>query len=461
MNQELWQSPLQTRYASKEMLNLFSDNTKYSIWRDLWIALAKAEQKIGLEITNEQIQDLEKNKSIIDYKRVEVLENDLKHDVMAHLHAYGELCPKAKGILHLGATSAYIVDNQDIIQLKKGLNIVQKKLGVLIELLKSFALTYKDLECLAYTHFQPAQPTTVGKRATLWLQDFVLDYEDLIFRKQKLHFLGLKGATGSQRSFLSLLGEDSQKVKTLEDLVAKELGFDNIIAVSGQTYTRKQDVQVLNVLNGIAISAHKCATDLRLLAHLKEIEEPFKKSQVGSSAMPHKQNPILSERVCSIARFNLSLSENATYTAALQWLERTLDDSANRRLTLPQAFLSIDALLELMIEIFRGIRVNENVIKQHLNEETPFLLSEEILMLGAKKGIDRQLLHEKLRQHCQTALYEIKVLQKPNNLLELIHKDPMFEPMKDSFATLLLKRLSGRSSEQVEEFIESIKGIPC
>jgi adenylosuccinate lyase len=345
--------------------------------------------------------------------------------------------------------------------MKRGLLIIKKKLYDFIELLSKFALKYKSLECLSYTHLQPAQPTTVGKRACLWLQDFVMDFQDISFRQENLSFLGLKGATGTQRSFLKLLDEDSSKVKQLELLVANEMNFDKTIPISGQTYTRKQDVQVLSALNGIAISAHKCATDLRLLAHLKELEEPFKKSQVGSSAMPHKQNPILSERICSISRFNLSLTENASYTAALQWLERTLDDSANRRLTLPQSFLSIDSILDLLLEIFKGITVNEKIITQHLEEEKPFLLSEEILMLGAKKGIDRQLLHEKLRSHCQSALYEIKVLQKPNNLLELIQKDPMFEPIKDSFTSLEFSPLCGRSIEQVEEFIESIKGLSC
>ena len=344
MNYHTYESPFKTRYASKEMLEVFSDDSKYKIWRDLWIALAKAEKKIGLPILDEQIEELESNKYTIDYKRVAALEQDLKHDVMAHVHAFAELCPKAKGIIHLGATSAYIVDNQDIIQMKRGLLIIKKKLYDFIDLLSQFALKYKGLECLSYTHLQPAQPTTVGKRACLWLQDFVMDFQDISFRQENLSFLGLKGATGTQRSFLKLLDEDSSKVKHLELLVAREMNFDKTIPISGQTYTRKQDVQVLSALNGIAISAHKCATDLRLLAHLKEVEEPFKKSQVGSSAMPHKQNPILSERVCSLSRFNLSLTENASYTAALQWLERTLDDSANRRLTIPQAFLSIDSI---------------------------------------------------------------------------------------------------------------------
>lgn len=462
MNRDLFKSPLESRYASKEMLSLFSDQFKYITWRRLWLALAKGEKALGLPIINDQIKEIEKNLEKINFENVEKHEKKLKHDVMAHLHAFAEQCPKAGSILHLGATSAYVTDNADIIQVKEALKLVEKKLIDFIKLLKAFALKNKDLACLSYTHFQPAQPTTLGKRACLWLQDFILDLEDLRYRLNNLSFLGLKGASGTQSSFLNLLEGDSLKVKKLEKSIGKEMGFSKIIPISGQTYTRKQDVQFINVLAGIAISAHKCATDLRLLAHLREVAEPFGKEQVGSSAMPHKQNPILAERICALSRFVIALSENPSYTAATQWLERTLDDSANRRLVIPEAFLTIDAVLELGIELFSKIQVYPKIIEKHLKDELPFLLTEEILMEASKRGKDRQKLHERLRKHSQDAFHAINVEGKPNNLLDLIRKDPMFKEIKEEVVTLAqITHFSGRASEQVEEFTQSIEGLLC
>ncbi|MDR3624119.1 MAG: adenylosuccinate lyase [Chlamydiales bacterium] len=456
MTKHVYESPLKLRYASDEMLYLFSKHSKYTTWRRLWIALAKAEKHIGLNITKEQIDELENAIHSIDYEAVKTHEELTQHDVMAHLYAYGDICPLAKPILHLGATSAFITDNADLLLIKQAFSLLETKLKALCKSLAAFSKQYKATICLSYTHLQPATPTTVGKRAALWLQDFLFDMQDLAYRQSTLSFLGLKGATGTQSSFLSLVKGDSQKVQELENFIAKELGFSKVLPLSGQTYTRKQDVHILNVLSGIAITAHKCANDLRLLAHLKEIEEPFESAQVGSSAMPHKRNPILMERICSLSRFVIALSENPSYTAATQWLERSLDDSANRRLVLPEAFLTADAILNLMLHCFNNLSVYPKIIEAHIKEELPFLLTEEILMVATKKGGDRQLLHEALRRHCQTVSYQIKVEGKSNNLLELISNDPIFNLSKDELDKLSdIKKLSGRAEEQVDEFLKN------
>lgn len=455
MSADLYQSPFSERYASREMAALFSPTSKYTIWRQLWLALARAEMKLGLPITQKQIDQLQAHLSSINFERVAHFEKLTEHDVMAHLHAYAELCPEAKPILHLGATSCYITDNCDLIQMQRAMQILKSKLLLLIKQLSDFARKYRNMPCLAYTHLQAAQPTTVGKRASLWLQDFLSDYEELLFRQDRLQFLGLKGTTGTQASFLTLFNGDDKKVKQLEDSVAEELGFTAIFAVTGQTYPRKQDSQVVHFLAGMAISAHKFATDLRLLCHLKEIEEPFSATQVGSSAMPYKRNPIKAERVCSLSRFLVSLAQNADYTAATQWLERSLDDSANRRITLPEAFLCADAILELLLGLTKGLVVNPKMIERHLNEELPFLISEEILMAGVKKGGDRQLLHEKLREHASEASQNIKLEGKENDFCERILADSLFQLSSEEISSLLHPaRLIGRAPQQTEEFLD-------
>lgn len=448
-------NPLEQRYASVEMCTLFSSEHKYLLWRRLWLALAKAEQTTGLPISNEQIEELSKNLEQIDLSAVKKYEKQFRHDVMAHLYAFGELCPKAKGILHLGATSAFITDNADLLQQKEALNLLLYKLVQLIRTLSSFASSHASLPCLGYTHFQPAQPTTVGKRACLWLQDFLLDIYELRNRLEQLRFLGVKGATGTQASFLDLFNGDHGKVKKLDSLLAEELGFTGVWRISGQTYTRKQDMLVGDTLCGIASSCHKMANDLRLLAHLQEIEEPFKETQVGSSAMPYKRNPILSERICSLARYLLSLGENPRYTAALQWLERSLDDSANRRLWVPQAFLCCDALLNLCIFVVKGSVVYPKVIQRHLDEELPFLAMETILMHSVQKGGDRQVVHEALREQAQKARQIMKESGESVTLLERLKSDkriPLNEPELEKL--LDAKAFTGRAAEQVSEFLQ-------
>lgn len=461
MNRDLYENPLKSRYATQEMLYIFSDRFKFTSWRRLWISLAKAEKEMGLDIHEDQIAELEKAQYSIDFDLVESFENELQHDVMAHLHAFAKQCPNAKKILHLGATSAFVVDNTDMIQIKEAMLLIKQKLKTFLLLLKDFALKYKSLECLAYTHFQPATPTTVGKRAAMWLQDFVIDYEELKYRLDHLYFLGIKGATGTQSSFVNLFEGDFQKVEALETLIAKDFSFTKVLAISGQTYTRKLDNLILNFLGSLAASASKLAVDIRLLAHLKEIEEPFGQKQVGSSAMPHKQNPIYSERICSLARFAISLTENGYHTFATQWLERSLDDSANKRLSIPQAFLAVDSILELLIKIFENIRVHPVVIAENLEKEKIYLLSEEILMLGCKFGLDRNHLHERLREHCSVALHSLKSGEKKEHLLDLLKGDPMFDPLKTSLPSIFNKKLYGRAEEQVTQYINSIQGILC
>lgn len=449
-----YQTPLGARYASKEMSYLFSSQFKHRTWRHLWVALAKAEKKLGLPISKEQIEEMQRHIDDIDFAKVAEYEKTLRHDVMAHIHAYGEQCPMAKGIIHLGATSSYVTDNTDLIQMQQGLKLLQSKCIQVLRNLAGFAEKYADLPCLSYTHFQAAQPTTVGKRACLWIQDLLLDFHDLTARLEDFRFLGVKGATGTQASFFALFENNSEKVHQLETLVAAEMGWAHLFPVASQTYPRKQDMRLLSVLCGLGASAHKFATDIRLLAHDKEIEEPFAQKQIGSSAMPYKRNPMRCERLCALARFLMSLNENPAYTAATQWLERSLDDSANRRLALSEAFLTADAILNLLIDVTAGLVVYPQVIRKHLDEELPFLATENILMAAVKKGKDRQQVHEHLRTHSQAAAQKIKEKGESNDLLERIGQDSAFGLSENELAALLQpKHFIGRAAEQTEEFL--------
>ncbi len=450
----IYESPLATRYASREISFLFSAEFKYVTWRRLWIALAKAEKALGLSITEEQIQELHEKLHQIDYTKAEEYEKQFRHDVMAHIHAYGDLCPKAKGIIHWGATSCFVTDNTDLIQMHEGLKILQAKLVQLIRQLSAFAEKNAKLPCLSYTHFQPAQPTSVGKRACLWIQDFLLDFKDLEKLQETFSFLGAKGATGTQASFLLLFEGDHEKVKKLDRLVAQEMGFSKLFAISGQTYTRKQDMRIFTFLSGLAASAHKLATDIRLLAHLNELDEAFESKQVGSSAMPHKRNPIHSERVCGLARFLLSLAENPAYTAATQWLERSLDDSSNRRLAIPEAFLTADAILNLLLSITSKITVYPQVIARHLQEQLPYMAAENILMEAVKKGKDRQKTHARIKEHCQTASSAFKEKGEVVDLLRSFWEDREIGlTEKEVKAVAKVDLFIGRSQSQVEEFL--------
>ncbi len=455
MDHRSYESPLATRYASKELSLLFSPEYKYVTWRKLWVALAKAEQTLGLDIRTEQIEELEKHLYEIDYQKASDYEKIFRHDVMAHIHAYGDQCPNAKGIIHWGATSCFVTDNGDLIQMYEGLKILRGKLLQVIRHLAAFASAHADLPCLSYTHFQPAQPTTVGKRACLWLQDFLLDLNDLETQLSDFRFLGVKGATGTQASFLLLFKNDHQKVKKLDALVAKEMGFTKLFAISGQTYTRKQDMRIFSVLSGIAASAHKFATDMRLLAHLKELDEPFSIKQVGSSAMPHKRNPMRCERICSLARFLLSLAENPSYTAATQWLERSLDDSANRRLAIPEAFLTADAILNLLGSVTQNVPVYPKMIERHLEEELPFMATENILMEAVRRGKDRQKIHERLKELSQKASLAIKEKGEDPHLLKAIARDPDIGLSEKEIHDLAQVHLFiGRAPQQVREFLK-------
>lgn len=449
-----YQSSLSHRYASDEMSYLFSPHFKFLTWRKLWIALAVGQKKLGLPISERQIVSMLDALEKIDLARAEDYEKKFRHDVMAHIHAFGDLCPEARSIIHLGATSCFVTDNTDLIQINEGLRIIRNKIIQMIRQLHPFAQEYASLGCLSYTHFQPAQPTTVGKRACLWLQDLLIDLSDLERILEEIRFLGVKGATGTQASFLALFEGDHSKVKQLEEFVAKEMGFSHPFAVTGQTYSRKQDVRILFSLTSFASSAHKFATDLRLLAHLKEIEEPFAEKQVGSSAMPYKRNPMRSERICGLARFLMSLNENALYTEATQWLERSLDDSANRRLYLPQAFLTADAMLNLMCNITAGLIVHPKIIQNHLYEELPFLATEQILMEAVKRGKDRQATHERLRKHSLETSRRIKEEGGSNDLLEKIAQDPEIGLSKAQIEDLMeIKHFIGRAIEQTHEFL--------
>lgn len=450
-----YESPLATRYASKEMAFIFSPHFKHFSWRKLWIALAKAQKTLGLAITDEQIKLMEKNADQIDFEKAAEFEKKFRHDVMAHIHAFGEQCPEAKGIIHLGATSCYVTDNTELMQMREGLQLLRSKLVQAIRQLHHFAGQNASLICLAYTHYQPAQPTTLGKRASIWLQDLMIDLTDLEQRLTDFRFLGVKGATGTQASYLELFNNDSNKVIKLEELVAKEMGYEHVFTISGQTYPRKQDMRVFSILTGIAASACKFATDIRLLANLKEVEEPFSETQVGSSAMPYKRNPMRCERICGISRFLISLADNPSYTASDQWLERTLDDSSNRRLCIPEAFLAADAILNLLIDVTSGLVVYPKIIQKHLEEELPFLATENILMASSKKGKDRQALHERLRQHSREAARKVKEEGLPSDLLERIRADEAFGLSAQELKELVQsQKFIGRAIEQVGEFLQ-------
>lgn len=451
-----YQSPLNERYASREMSYIFSDQNKFETFRSLWIALAEAEQELGLDISDEQIEELKKHRSDIDFEAAKRIEKETRHDVMAHVKAYGLQADKAKGIIHLGATSAYVGDNTDIIVMRSALEIIEKKLAILINNLKEFALEYKDMPALGFTHFQAAQLVTVGKRATLWIQDLILDLDDVIYRKDNLRLRGAKGTTGTQASFMALFDNDDEKVKMIDDLICNKMGFEKSFAVTGQTYTRKVDYQVLSSLSQIAQSLHKMTNDIRLLQSLKEIEEPFEKTQIGSSAMAYKRNPMRSERISSLAKYIINLAQNPAFVHSTQWLERTLDDSANKRLATPEAFLAADAILDIAINVTNGLVVYENIIKRRVNEELPFMATENILMEAVKKGGDRQELHEKIRLYSMEAGKNVKVNGLDNNLLELLAQDEEFKLSQQEINALLDPMLyTGRSASQVVEFIEN------
>lgn len=450
-------SPLSERYPSKEMKYIFSPEMKFRTWRRLWIALAETEKELGLDITQEQIDELKANALDINYDVAKEREAVVRHDVMSHVYAYGQQCPKAKGIIHLGATSCYVGDNTDLIIMTEGLKLIKKKLiNVLAELAK-FAGEYKDMATLGFTHFQPAQPTTVGKRATLWMQELLLDLEDLDHLIGSMKLLGSKGTTGTQASFLELFDGDHEKVKQIDGMIAKKMGYEACYAVSGQTYSRKVDSRVLSVLSGIAQSAHKFSNDIRLLQHLKEIEEPFEKSQIGSSAMAYKRNPMRSERIASLANYVIADATNPAITAATQWFERTLDDSANKRISIPEAFLAIDGILELYLNITDGLVVYPKVIRSRLMQELPFMATENIMMDAVKAGGDRQELHERIREHSMEAGKMVKVEGKENDLLERIANDPAFNMTIEQLESIMEpSNFVGRSVQQTTEFIEDI-----
>ncbi len=449
-----YQSPLQGRYASPAMLKLFSNDTRYSTWRKLWVALAETEMDLGLPITQEQVDELKAHVDDIDYDCVAAKEKEIRHDVMAHVYAYGVKCPNAKGIIHLGATSCYVTDNADVLILKQGLELIRKKMVKVLENLARFARQYRALPTLGYTHLQPAQPVTVGKRATLWMQDLLMDYTDLVHMQGQLRLLGSRGTTGTQASFLALFEGDHEKVKKLDEMVAHKMGIDGVFPVSGQTYPRKLDSRVLNVLGGLAQSAYRFGNDLRLLQHMREMEEPFEKNQVGSSAMAYKRNPMRSERICSLSRYIMSLMENPAMTASTQWLERTLDDSANRRLSISEAFLAADAVLSLYINVTDGMVVYPKIIEKRIREFLPFLATENILMEAVKRGGDRQALHEKIRQHSMEASRRMKEEGADCDLLTRLAGDPAFGMTYEQLEAVLEPSLYiGRCPEQVDEFL--------
>ncbi len=461
MNENKYVSPLSERYASEEMQYIFSPDKKFKTWRRLWVALAESEHELGLPVTMEQVEELRAHQDDINYEVAKERERLVRHDVMSHVYAYGVQCPKAKGIIHLGATSCYVGDNTDIIIMTEALQLVKKKLINVMDELAKFAMKYRELPTLAFTHFQPAQPTTVGKRATLWLQELLLDLEDLEHAIDCMKLLGSKGTTGTQASFLELFDGDHEKIKKLDQLIAKKMGFASCYAVSGQTYSRKVDTRVLNVLAGIAASAHKFSNDIRLLQHLKEIEEPFEKNQIGSSAMAYKRNPMRSERIASLSRYVMVDALNPAITSATQWFERTLDDSANKRLSVPEAFLAVDGILDLYLNVVDGLVVYPKVIEKRLMSELPFMATENIMMDAVKAGGDRQELHEKIRTLSMEAGRNVKERGLENNLLELIAADPAFNMTLDELKKVMdPKKYTGRAKEQTEEFIlEEIEPI--
>lgn len=449
-------SPLSERYASKQMQYIFSPDKKFKTWRKLWIALAETERELGLEqITQEMIDELKAHQDDINFAEAKEREKIVRHDVMSHVYAYGLQCPKAKGIIHLGATSCYVGDNTDIIVMTEALKLVRVKLVNVMNELSKFAMEYKDMPTLAFTHFQPAQPTTVGKRATLWLHEFYLDYLDLCYVIDSMKLLGCKGTTGTQASFVELFSGDDEKIKKLDNMIAQKMGFNDCYPVSGQTYSRKIDTRVLNVLAGIAQSAHKFSNDIRLLQHLKEIEEPFEKTQIGSSAMAYKRNPMRSERIASLSNFVMSNVMNPMLVASTQWFERTLDDSANKRLSVPEGFLAIDGILDLCLNVVDGLVVYPKVIEKHLMAELPFMATENIMMDAVKMGGDRQELHERIRELSMEAGRQVKVEGKENNLLDLIAEDPMFNLTREELEkTMDPTKYVGRCPQQVVEFVE-------
>ena len=457
MSTDRYVSPLSERYASKEMQYIFSPDMKFRTWRKLWIALAETEKELGLNITQEQIDELKANADNINYEVAKEREKQVRHDVMSHVYAYGVQCPKAKGIIHLGATSCYVGDNTDIIVMTEALKLVRKKLVNVIAELAKFAQEHKAQPTLAFTHFQPAQPTTVGKRTTLWMQEFMLDLEDLEYVLSTMKLLGSKGTTGTQASFLELFDGDQETIDKIDPMIAQKMGFKECYPVSGQTYSRKVDTRVLNVLAGIAASAHKFSNDIRLLQHLKEVEEPFEKSQIGSSAMAYKRNPMRSERIASLSRFVMVDALNPAITSATQWFERTLDDSANKRLSVPEGFLAIDGILDLCLNVVDGLVVYPKVIEKRLRSELPFMATENIMMDAVKAGGDRQELHERIRELSMEAGRNVKVEGKENNLLELIAADPAFNmTLEDLQKTMDPAKYTGRAAVQVDNFLKNV-----
>ncbi|MBP2026032.1 adenylosuccinate lyase [Peptoniphilus stercorisuis] len=454
MRFDIYKNPLNTRYASYEMSHIFSDDVKFRTFRKLWVELARCEKELGLNISDEQIKDMEENITNIDFELAKKYEKELRHDVMAHVKTFGEAAKSAASIIHLGATSCYVTDNTDIIQMKMAMELIEKKLVILIAHLSKFALEYKDLPTLGYTHYQVAQLVTVGKRASMWIQDFLMDYDELIYRKDNLLLRGAKGTTGTQASYMKLFNDDEDKVKSLDEKIVKALGFKGSLPITGQTYTRKVDYHVLQVLSSIAQSASKMTNDIRLLQNRKEIEEPFEKNQVGSSAMAYKRNPMRCERASSLSKYVINIVQNPALVASTQWLERTLDDSANKRLAIPEAFLAIDAILDILINVSDGLVVYENVIRLHVEEELPFMATENILMEAVKRGGNRQDLHEKIRNYSMIAAKRVKEEGLNNNLLELLENDPDFKMNSEDIKDILNpKNYIGRSSSQVEEFI--------
>ena len=457
MNTDRYVSPLSERYASKEMQYIFSPDMKFRTWRKLWIALAETERELGLNITQEQIDEMKAHADDINYDVAKERERQVRHDVMSHVYAFGVQCPKAKGIIHLGATSCYVGDNTDIIVMTEALKLVRKKLVNVIAELSKFAAQYKDQPTLAFTHFQPAQPTTVGKRATLWTQEFLMDLEDLEYVLSTMKLLGSKGTTGTQASFLELFDGDQETIDKIDPMIAEKMGFRSCYPVSGQTYSRKVDTRVVNVLAGIAASAHKMSNDIRLLQHLKEVEEPFEKSQIGSSAMAYKRNPMRSERIAALSRYVMIDALNPAITSATQWFERTLDDSANKRLSVPEGFLAIDGILDLCLNVVDGLVVYPKVIEKRLMSELPFMATENIMMDAVKAGGDRQELHERIRELSMEAGKNVKVEGKDNNLLELIAADPAFNlTLEDLQKSMDPSRYTGRAKEQTEAFIANV-----
>lgn len=452
---DIYETPLNSRYASDEMKRLFSNDTRFKLWRKLWIALAEAQKELGLDITDEQIEEMKRYAEDINYEVARQKEKELRHDVMAHIHAFGEQAKKARPIIHLGATSCFVTDNADIIIMYEALKLIRKKLVNCIKVLSEFALKYKDMPTLGFTHFQPAQLTTVGKRAMLWVQDLVIDLEFLEYVMEHTYLRGVKGTTGTQASFMALFNGDEEKVKMLDKLVCKKMGFEKSFPLTSQTYPRKYDFLVLSVLASIAQSSYKFANDIRLLQHLKEIEEPFEKTQVGSSAMAYKRNPMRSERICALARYVMVNIQNPLFTASVQWLERTLDDSANRRISIPEAFLAVDAILNLYHNVASGLVVYERMIERHIQQELPFMATENILMEAVKRGGDRQDLHERIRRYSMEAGRNVKEFGKENNLIELISNDPSFKLSKEEIEAILdPKKFVGRAPSQVQEYYD-------